>query len=114
MTVSFKEFLGKDLQTESYDRNKMMQLSVDYTKLKKSLDAITEKYGVKKGQILMVSQLDSLKKKMTPADLKSYEDLQKKIVKNQSETAKMTNEPRMAEKYPLGGRDEKSARSYSN
>jgi hypothetical protein len=114
MTVSFKEFLEEDLQTESYDKNKMTQLSVDYSNLKKSLDAITEKYGAKKGQILMVSQLDSLKKKMTPADLKSYEDLQKKIMKNQAETAKMSKEPKMAEKYPLGGRDEKSARSYSN
>jgi len=99
---------------EAYDKNQMAKLSTEWAKLKKEIDSITEKYGVKKGQILMVSQLNNLKKKMTPEDLKRYEKLADDIKKNMSDTSKLNNSPPPQEKYPLGGRDEKSGRSYSN
>lgn len=103
----------ENLQEAAYDRNKMGQLGAEATRLTKDLNSLTEKYGVKKGAILMVSQLEAILGKMNPEDLKNYKETQMKLVKVNSDIAKMTNAYQPTEKYPLGGRDEKSGRSYS-
>ena len=99
---------------ESYDRKRMAELSDEFSKLTKEMNSVLEKHGVKKGQLLTITQLNAIKAKMTPEDKKKYEGAAEKAKKNQSETAKMSNAPKPTEKYPLGGRDEKSARSYSS
>jgi hypothetical protein len=103
-----------EILSEAYDRAKMGKLTIEADKLTKELSSLTEKYGVKKGAILMVSQLEVILGKMNPEDLKNYKETQMKLVKVNSDIAKMTNAYQPPEKYPLGGRDEKSGRSYSN
>ena len=101
--------------SESYDRKRMTELSDEYSKLTKEMNSILAKYGVKPGALLTIAQEKAIQEKMSPADKKNFDLVDKKISSNRSELAKISKSPaRTSEKYPLGGRDEKSGRSYSS
>jgi hypothetical protein len=58
--------------------------------------------------------MDAIKKKMSSYAFRSSDETAKKLGKITLELSKLVKDPPSSEKYPLGGRDEKSGRSYSN